>query len=1239
MRHHSLGVLTGIWALALVGLLPGRAAGADDPALKSLVEQFYAAYAREDLEGFMALWSSRSPDFSSRRQVMKEIFEATDHIAVSSLDVRRTTVAGDEATVRVVVSMAGMDTKTRQPASGFGRLNRTLRWVKEGAAWKVWRYVPSEVDLAEVLAAANTEAEREVLLTVDAELVTADLVQALRQLGDPLYTEGKYAQALRHYQLARAVAERSGDRAGEADALYDIGVVFYDQAQYAEALEHLQHSLRLYEMLGNRAAVAVAVNSLGNVHLSQARYAEALECYQRSLQLREELGDRAGTAVVLNGLGNVHQSRGDWQQALQAYQRSMELYEALGNRRQAARTRSNIANVYFDQADYPRALREYEECLKVHEELGDRKGSAAAHNNIGNVYYSLGDYEAARRHLERGLELNQQLGDRQRLAQGLLNLANVLVATGDFARAETEIQQSLKLHEELGDRAGLASVLNNIGVTHHARGNEPAALEYFQRSLKLHRELGHQHQVPDIVMNIANVYHSQGDYARALEHLLISLEQYERLRNPDGTGKVLNNIGNIYAAQSNYAQALEFHQRSLKIMEGLGAQAEVANALHNIGLAYQGLWNLQRALECHQRSLGLYQTAGHKEGVAKSLSSIGSVYALRREFPKALEYYRRSLAQHEALGNRAGMAVTLTNIGVLHRVRKQYAAAMQAYRQSLAHALAVGAATTVYRCYWGIAEVYQEQGQRNQAVDALEKAFGAIEKLRGQVVGAETEQQQSFENKVGAYHSMISLQVRANQTERALHTAERARARVLLDVLQSGRAKITAAMTAQERDRERALVGRLRSLNAQIAQGRRREASDPVRGDALAQQLHGARQEYEEFRTRLYAAHPELRTQRGEASILTLEEARELLPDAKTALLEYTVTATETYLFVLTRQPGGAGVALKVYRLPVAQEALQRRAQRFRLQLSRPYLIFGPSARRLYDQLLRPAEGQLRGKRTLVIVPDGPLWELPFQALQPRRGRFLLEEFALSYAPSLTVLRESRRQEQRGRSGRTAGARPTLLAFGNPSLGGQTVRLARLAQRGETPAPLPAAQAEVRALSRLYGEAQSRVFTGAAAAEECLKAQIGASRVLHFATHGLLDNTSPMYSHLLLAQPADGSREDGLLEAWELLQMELNAELAVLSACETARGRVGAGEGMIGLSWALFVAGCPTTVVSQWKVADASTARLMVAFHRELRAGQGKAAALRVAALKLRRAKATAHPYYWAPFVLVGDGR
>jgi CHAT domain-containing protein len=220
-------------------------------------------------------------------------------------------------------------------------------------------------------------------------------------------------------------------------------------------------------------------------------------------------------------------------------------------------------------------------------------------------------------------------------------------------------------------------------------------------------------------------------------------------------------------------------------------------------------------------------------------------------------------------------------------------------------------------------------------------------------------------------------------------------------------------------------------------------------------------------------------------------------------------------------------------------------------------------------------------------------------------------------------------------------AGPALLAVGNPVIGKKTVERAALTLRDEKLDPLPEAENEVKALGQLYGSARSRVYIGAEAREDLLKAEAAQARILHFATHGILNNASPMYSHLALAQ--GNKNEDGLLEAWELMQLDLKAELAVLSACETARGRFGAGEGMIGLTWALFIAGVPSTVVSQWKVESASTRDLMLNFHRRMRTPSaamrpGKAEALRQSALRLMKNPQTSHPFYWAGFVLVGDG-
>jgi CHAT domain-containing protein len=406
--------------------------------------------------------------------------------------------------------------------------------------------------------------------------------------------------------------------------------------------------------------------------------------------------------------------------------------------------------------------------------------------------------------------------------------------------------------------------------------------------------------------------------------------------------------------------------------------------------------------------------------------------------------------------------------------------------------------------------------------------------------------------------------------------------------------------------------------------------------------LQKTRLDYEAFQTDLYAAHPELKTQRGQVEPLTPEQAADLLPDAQSALLEYVVTDDRTYLFALTRNDAGTATELKVYPLEIKRKELSERAARFREILAKGSQGFRQPAQELYNLLLKPAAAQLRGRTSLIIVPDGSLWELPFQALQPSATRYLIEDCAIAYAPSLTALGEmiklrDRRRDSTGPS--------TLLAFGNPALGTETISLAKSVLMDEKLYPLPDAEREVNVIKQIYGPANSRVYVGAEAREERVKAEAGGYRILHLATHGILNDSNPMYSHLVLAQAEGDSKEDGLLEAWEIMKLDLNADLAVLSACETARGRVGAGEGMIGLSWALFVAGCPTSVLSQWKVDSASTTELMVEFHCQLKSqmatGSSRisaARALREAALKLQRTNRYRHPFYWAGFVVTGKG-
>jgi CHAT domain-containing protein len=303
----------------------------------------------------------------------------------------------------------------------------------------------------------------------------------------------------------------------------------------------------------------------------------------------------------------------------------------------------------------------------------------------------------------------------------------------------------------------------------------------------------------------------------------------------------------------------------------------------------------------------------------------------------------------------------------------------------------------------------------------------------------------------------------------------------------------------------------------------------------------------------------------------------------------------------------------------------------FREKIANRDYRFRTPAIELYELLLLPAAHELDGITKLVIVPDAALWELPFQVLITSKKRYLLEEKTVSFIASLTVLQEMMNPKNK----KMISAPPNILAFGNPALGKNTLEELHSIYRSTNLDALPEAEKEAKRLGQLYGGAHSKVYIGAEAHEGRFKAEAGQFRILHLATHSILNDASPMYSQIVLAQTGTDQREDGLLEAREVLNMSLSANIVVLSSCESALGKVGRGEGMIGLAWAFFVAGTSTTVVSQWKVASASTTEFMLAFHEKLKY-ESKAEALRNAALELSKQTQYRHPFYWAPFVLIG---
>ena len=905
-----------------------------------------------------------------------------------------------------------------------------------------------------------------------------------------------------------------------------------------------------------------------------------------------------------------------------------------------------VGNIYLTIRQYPEALQAFQESLKTREKVGDKKTVAESLLDLGSCYYRLDNYRAAMKYLRQALVLSEESKDQAALAATFSTMANVERAQGKYNEALQYFRESLRLSEGSTEQEARPRALFGIGSTQHFLGNFEEAQKSLEQSLKLSEAQNNKAGMSFALNSLGSIAYNKSDYRLAMNRFHQSLELKQVLNDKAGAGSTMNNMGLVLHLQGDDEQALDYYQKSLRLAEESHFNSLIPGIRNNIANIYRDQGNYADALQSYQASLALSRQLGRQHEIALTLSNIGQVYARQGNYELALPQLQESLKLMEAIGNQGGIAGILSDLGELYVAQHDYPKALELTARATTIARQIGDLETLWKTRANAGRVYRTLGQIEAARQAFDEAITIIETLRLQVAGGEVSQQQFFANKSVPYSELVSLGIASSDLPQALAYAERAKARTLLDVLHSGRINITKAMNPAEQGQERTIKDELVSLNSQLARENARPHPDAEHLAQLNANLKQARLAQSAFQTKLYAAHPALKIQRGLIPAFSLEQAAKLIPDAQTALVEYVVTEQKTLMFVLTgekktRAEGAPSVCtLKVYELPVTSLKLSELVNDYRQRLAQHNLVFREAATQLFDLLIRPAAAQLQGVKTLVIVPDSSLWELPFQALQSQakataEPHYLIEDYALFYAPSLAVLAEMvKARKQKSGHRQTA----TLLAFGNPAAG----REPGLA-RGGNNLQLPEAAKEVNNLGQLYGRNESQVFTGEAASEEQFKAAAGQYRVLHLATHGLLNNASPMYSQIILALPQQSSKEDGTLEAWEIMQMELTAELVVLSACETARGRISGGEGVIGLSWALFVAGSPATVVSQWKIDSASTTELMLGFHRQLKANPvaplaAKAQALQSAALQLLHSQQYRHPFYWAGFVVIGDG-
>lgn len=823
--------------------------------------------------------------------------------------------------------------------------------------------------------------------------------------------------------------------------------------------------------------------------------------------------------------------------------------------------------------------------------------------------------------LEAALELADLANAPRSRASALINLGQVFGQAGDYARAAAYLDEGLSVAERAADEPLIAAAGNNLGNVYRRRGEYDKALDVYQRTLAANEAAGREGPAARTLNNLGMTRQEQGDFHSALEYYLRSLAIKERIGPPDDVITTLGNIGSLHALQGDNQQAIEFMERALVLAERLKNVRLVVNSTANIGRLLLASGRADEAEARLTRAAALADDLRFADLHGEALAGLGSVELARRRWPQATGYFVRAQQIFETIGDPVNLGRVLVLQARLEIARQRPEAAAGYADQARRTLAAAGTPPILIDVETTHGEAMTRLRRWDAAVASYERAIELTERSRALVAGDAEARLRFLESGSNPYFGLAHAHASAGRPAEALQAAERGRARTLLDMLAGGQAGIDELSPA-DRERQIELDTALNELHRRLAVRPAPAGAGAAEGAELGADLERLRRTRDEFYLGLDARHPRLRFARGVAPVLTVAEIAATLP-ARTALVEFIVVAREVWVAALVPRPGGEPrLVVKPAALPAPK--VMALAAQFTRQVATRDLAFGANARALYAALLGPVDTELQSAGQLIVVPHAGLWEVPFQALLTPRGKYLIEERALAYAPSASALKQLNARR------RPRAAQPRVVAFGDPR------------QAGSAAAALPNAAREVREVAAVYGASRSVVAVAGEATEARFRQLAPQADILHIATHGVIDDASPLFSYVMLAGRGGGAAAgDGRLEGRELLNMQLGAELVVLSACETARGRIAAGEGVVGLSWALFAAGASTAAVSLWPVDSASTTDLMAAFHRERHARTGPAPAPTAQALRAAQVRAlgrpgSRHPFYWAGFVVIG---
>ena len=948
-------------------------------------------------------------------------------------------------------------------------------------------------------------------------------------------------------------------------------------------------------------------------------------------------------------------------EAIAKYREAIHVWERQGQKRSAARAWQRVGQTYEQLGSLDESLRAYQAAVTLVDDVGEplleseiRSEAGIAQANAANHTRAL---DTARGHCENALALATQADGPRERGKALDCLGEVAYVGQDHKRALEFYREAGAAFSTSGDDSGNARTQLNQGHVYSDLGKLDEAQACLDRAEALWGRIGDKRQQAIVRVAKARLEGRRGNYQRALNQFQEALARLEPMGDAVWEGSSLTGIARVYEEMAETGPALKHRERALQLFDSAGLKIFAVETLSSLGRTYLASGNHLVASKHFERVLTLADEVGIERWKALALRYLGVVHLVRQEPVQARQYFDRAFEAQQRVADPRLDRWLRADLGETLNLERHYGAAARQFEEALALSRPTGDRVSEARALFGLAVASSGASDLESARTYIERALSIVESLRSNVESRDL--RASYLASVYGYHQLHltvlarlhKLRPRDGLSGKALEASERARARSLLESLTESGVDLRAGLDADllRREQETRLAfddWARRSRATRDSSGRTTDT------ERLASEYRDLEERYQQIQAQIRSRSPQYAAL-ARPQPLTLREIQKDVLDHDTVLLEYALGDERSYLWVVSTDshllqelPPRAEIeaaADRVYQRLVARLSSSDSGNGRDAEIRRADEEFWEEAARLSDMLILPVVKRIAGKR-LLVVTDGMLQYVPFSALPvPGRGAPvvpLLVEHEIVSLPSASVLGVLRRETQ----SRPEAAK-AVAVFADPVFEVDDPRLrtrGRPDRKSERWPRLPATRHEAAAIMAAAPPGLALTKSGVDASRAAaLEPGLAQYRIVHFATHGIVDNENPGLSGLILSlYDEKGQAQDGFLRLHDIYNLRLPAELVVLSACSTALGKQVKGEGLTGMVRGFFYAGAKRVVASLWKVDDEATGELMQRFYVEmLQAKRSPAAALREAQLHMWRKDRWRAPFYWAAFSLQGEWR